>query len=188
MHKKQHSCSPYAVRANNGTMVRLESILDSWKGIREDTANAVEDFSAHDLDYKPSADLMSFGEIALHILQASHALTRMLLDGVDNMATPQFREMINKYVAQLPKTEGAGALARELRNQMDARAMELTAQPGSFYAGEIIRFDGQKVTRLEMLQSVKEHELTHRSQLFMYLRLKGIVPPTTRRRQAKAKA
>jgi uncharacterized damage-inducible protein DinB len=34
-------------------------------------------------------------------------------------------------------------------------------------------------------QFVKEHELTHRSQLFLYMRLKGLVPPTTRRRQAK---
>jgi uncharacterized damage-inducible protein DinB len=169
-------------------MVRLESILDSWKGVREDTANAVEDFSAHDLDYKPSADLMSFGDIARHILQASHALTGMLLDGVDNMATPQFREMINKYVAELPSSEGAGALAGELRSQLSSRAAQLAAQPAGFYAGEITRFDGQKVTRLEMLQMVKEHELTHRSQLFMYLRLKGIVPPTTRRRQAKANA
>ncbi len=90
------------MRANNGSMVRLESVLDSWKSIREDTANAVDDFSAHDLDYKPSADLMSFGDIARHILQSSHALTGMLLDGVDNLATPQFREMINKYVAELP--------------------------------------------------------------------------------------
>jgi uncharacterized damage-inducible protein DinB len=169
-------------------MVRLESILDSWKSIREDTANAVDDFSEHDLDYKPSADLMSFGDIARHILQASHALTGMLLDGVDNLATPQFREMINQHVAELPPTKDAGALARELRNQMSARAAQLAAQPASFYAGEITRFDGQRVTRLEMLQGVKEHELTHRSQLFMYLRLKGIVPPTTRRRQAKANA
>ena len=148
----------------------------------------MEDFSAHDLGYKPSADLMSFGEIARHILQASHALTGMLLDGVDNLATPQFREMINKYVAQLPRIEGAGALARELRNQMNVRVPQLAAQPASFYAGEITRFDGQKVTRLEMLQMTKEHELTHRQQLFVYLRLKGIVPPTTRRRQAKANA
>jgi uncharacterized damage-inducible protein DinB len=50
------------------------------------------------------------------------------------------------------------------------------------------RFDGQQVTRLEMLQFVKEHELTHRSQLFMYQRLKGIVPVTTRRRLAKQSA
>jgi uncharacterized damage-inducible protein DinB len=169
-------------------MVRLDSVLSSWKSIREDTAQAVEDFSAHDLNYKPTPDVMSFGEIARHILEASYALTGLLLDGADNLATPQFRETMGKQIAQLPKTEGAGALARELRSQMDKRAAELAARPAEFYAGEITRVDGQRVTRLEMLQMLKEHELTHRSQLFLYLRLQGMVPPTTRRRMAKASA
>lgn len=169
-------------------MVRLDSVLSSWKAIREDTAQAVEDFSAHDLNYKPTPEVMSFGEIARHILEASHALTGLMLAGVDNLATPQFPEMRSRYIAQLPKTEGAGALARELRSQMEKRAAELAAKPAEFYSGEITRFDGQRVTRLEMLQMLKEHELTHRSQLFLYLRLRGVVPPTTRRRMAKANA
>ena len=169
-------------------MVRLDSVINSWKTAREDTAQAVEDFSAHELDYKPSADLMSFGEIARHILEAGHALSGMMLDGVENMATPEFRQLVGKYTAELPKTEGTGALARELRNQLDLDAGKLAAKPAGFYAAEITRFDGQRVTRLEMLQMIKEHELTHRSQLFLYLRLKGIVPPTTRRRMSKANA
>jgi uncharacterized damage-inducible protein DinB len=61
----------------------------------------------------------------------------------------------------------------------------LAAQPAEFFAQIITRFDGQKVTRLEMLQAIKEHELTHRSLMFLCLRLKGIVPSTTRRRLAK---
>jgi uncharacterized damage-inducible protein DinB len=36
-----------------------------------------------------------------------------------------------------------------------------------------------------MLQMLKEHELTHRAQLFLYIRMKGMVPATTRRRMAK---
>jgi len=151
-------------------MVRLDSVLTSWKTIREDTAQAVEDFSAYDLNYKPTEGVMTFGESARHILEASHALTGLMLEGVDNFATPQFPEMRAKQIARLPKTEGAGALARELRASLEKR------------------FDGQRVTRLEMLQMLKEHELTHRSQLFLYLRLQGMVPPTTRRRMAKANA
>ena len=38
--------------------------------------------------------------------------------------------------------------------------MELAAQPPEFYSGIITRVDGARVTRLEMLQFVKEHELT----------------------------
>lgn len=168
-------------------MVRLETVINSWKTVREDSAQAVEDFSAHELDFRPSPDQMTFGEISRHILEAGHILSGALLDGVESMAVPQFREMREKYVAQLPKTEGAGALARELRSHIESRTAELSSRSSEFYAAEITRFDGQRVTRLEMLQFIKEHELTHRQQLFMYLRLKGIVPPTTRRRMAKAK-
>lgn len=169
-------------------MVRLDQTLSSWKSIREDTAQAVEDFSAHDLDYKPIPELGSFGEIARHILVASYALTGMLLDEFDDLTSPEFRGRLGLYAAQVPKTEGTGALANELRKVFESRSAELAAKPAAFYAAEMTRTDGQRVTRLEMLQTIKEHELTHRSQLFMYLRLKGMVPPTTRRRMAKAKA
>ena len=42
----------------------------------------------------------------------------------------------------------------------------------------------EEAARYKVGRFVKEHELTHRSQLFMYLRLKGVVPATTRRRLA----
>lgn len=169
-------------------MVRTEAVLDSWKTIRNDTAQAVEEFPVDEFDYKPAADLMTFGEIATHILQAGHGLTGLLLDGVDNLAVPEFRAMLGKYIAQLPPHGNPADLAGVLRSTMESRCVELAAKPAEFYTGMITRFDGVAVTRLEMLQTIKEHELTHRSQMFMYLRLKGLVPATTRRRLAKAKA
>jgi uncharacterized damage-inducible protein DinB len=169
-------------------MVRTQTVIDSWKTVREDTALAVEDFPSTEFDFKPAPELMTFGELARHILDAGHALTGILLDGVDNLATPEFREMVGRYRPQLPQELEAAALASELRKSIEVRAGELTAKDADFYSGIITRFDGQKVTRLEMLQSIKEHELTHRSQMFTYLRLKGIVPATTRRRQSKQKS
>jgi uncharacterized damage-inducible protein DinB len=158
-------------------MVRRETVIDSWKTVRQDTAQAVEDFPATELGFKATPDLMSFGELARHVL-----------DGVDNLATPQFREMIGKYKPKLPAELDAPALASELRKSIETQTAELAAKGDDFFSGIITRFDGQRVTRLEMLQFVKEHELTHRSQMFLYLRLKGIVPATTRRRQAAQKS
>jgi uncharacterized damage-inducible protein DinB len=169
-------------------MVRKETVIDSWKTARLDTAQAVEDFPAAELDFKATPDLMTFGELARHILDAGHALTGMLLDGVDNLATPQFRETIARYRPQLPERLDAAALASELRKSIETRSDELAAKGDDSFSGIITRFDGQRVTRLEMLQSIKEHELTHRSQMFVYLRMKGIVPATTRRRQAAQKS
>lgn len=164
-------------------MVRVETVLDSWKAIRQDTAQAVEDMPAGELDFKPVPELDSFGQIARHILDASHALTGMLLAGVDNLL--EGRKTMKQYVRPLPEKLDAKTLAAELRSSVEERCAELARQPAEFFSGLITRFDGQKVTRLEMIQTIKEHELTHRAQMFVYLRLKGIVPVTTRRRQAK---
>jgi|SRR5580658_493907 uncharacterized damage-inducible protein DinB len=164
-------------------MVRLEQILDSWKTIRADTATAVEEFPAEELDFKPCPDVMTFREIARHILIAGHGLTGLLLEGDELLGGPQFREKMAKF-AILPPDAAAADLARELRASVEQRAALLAAQPPEFYSGIVKRVDGARVTRLEMLQFVKEHELTHRAQLFLYMRMKGMVPGTTRRRLA----
>ena len=166
-------------------MVRLETVLDSWKSVRADTAQAVEDCPPGELDFRPAPELMTFREIAAHILQAGHMLTGLMLDGVEHLNVPEFREMLNRYKLPLPDDVDAATLALELRRAQKERQAQLAAQPPEFFAPLMTRMDGQRVTRLEMLQFVKEHELTHRAQLFLYLRLKGIVPVTTRRRQSK---
>ena len=167
-------------------MVRLGLVLDSWKVVRGDTINAIDDFPAAEFDYRPTPDVMTFGEIARHILDASDGLTGLLLAGDENFATPDFREKLKKHM----RSAGAGApgLAAALRESIDQRTAELAARPSDFFSHMITRMDGQRITRLEMLQFVKEHELTHRAQLFLYLRMKGIVPATTRRRMAKPAA
>ncbi len=166
-------------------MVRTQTVLDSWKTIRNDTAQAVEDFPAGDLDFRATPDLMTFRELALHCLDAGHALTGAMLAGIDNMAVPEFREMMSKYVYGLPADADQSSIANALRGAIETRVAELAAKPPEYFSEMMTRFDGQQVTHLEMIQFVKEHELTHRSQMFMYLRLKGVVPATTRRRQAK---
>lgn len=164
-------------------MIRVETVLDSWKTVREDTVQAVEDFPPGEFDFRPSPDVMTFREVAQHILLAGHALTGMLLDGIESFATPDFREKLKQYYPPAP--DDAGALASELRKSVEERCVQLVRQPAEFFSGMVTRMDGRKVSRLELLQFVKEHELVHRAQMFLYLRLKGIVPVTTRRRQAK---
>ncbi|HTX36225.1 MAG TPA: DinB family protein [Bryobacteraceae bacterium] len=169
-------------------MVRLEHVLDSWRTIRQDTVAAVEDFPAAEFDFRPVPEVATFGEIARHILNAGHALTGLMLTGDVNFATPDFRERMSRQTLPLAPSASPAELAAALRESIAQRTAALAAQPAEFYGQIMTRMDGQQVTRLEMLQMVKEHELTHRAQLFVYLRMKGIVPAPTRRRLAKAAA
>jgi uncharacterized damage-inducible protein DinB len=149
-----------------------------------DAAAAVEDFPETELDFRPSPDLMTFREAARHILDAGNVMTGALLAGEDNFATPEFRARMKEYVRALPADAGGPALAAALRESVEQRAAAFAEQPAEFFGQMMTRFDGQQVTRLEMLQTIKEHELTHRAHLFICLRMKGMVPATTRRRLA----
>jgi uncharacterized damage-inducible protein DinB len=166
-------------------MVRVEQVLESWMAIREDTAAAVEDLPAGELDFRPLPEVDTFRQIARHILDASEGLVGLLLAGADDFTAPDFRERMKQHISQLSPDAGAAELAHALRESMGRIAAGLRAQGPEFFAGMMTRFDGVRLTRLEMIQTVKEHELTHRSQLFLYLRFKGIVPATTRRRLAR---
>jgi len=169
-------------------MIRQEQLLDSLKTVRQHTAQAVEDMPADAFEFRPAPEVMTFREIARHILDASHGLTGMLLSGEESFATPDFREKLKQHTFNLPAEAGPAELAAALRQSVEQRAGELAAQTPEFFERIITRFDGQRVTRLEMVQMVKEHEMTHRAQLFVYLRLKGVVPSTTRQRLAQQAA
>jgi len=166
-------------------MVRVEHVLDSWKTIRQDTAGAVEEFPASEFDFRPTPELATFREIARHILDAGDGLTGVLMAGETDFSNPEFRPKMKAHLRDLPADASGADLAAALRQSIVERAAQLAAQPAEFFALIVKRFDGVEVTRLEMIQQIKEHELTHRQQLFMYLRLKGLVPATTRRRLAK---
>jgi uncharacterized damage-inducible protein DinB len=146
---------------------------------------AVEDFPAEEFDFRPVPEVSTFGETARHILNAGHALTGLMLAGDVNFATPDFRERMSRQTVPLPAGAGQVELAAALRESIAERTQALAAEPAAFFDEMMTRMDGQQLTRLEMLQVIKEHELTHRAQLFLYLRMKGIVPSTTRRRLAK---
>ncbi|HLK66062.1 MAG TPA: DinB family protein [Bryobacteraceae bacterium] len=162
----------------------MEQVLNSWKTVRGDTINAVNDFPAGEFDYRNTPDVMTFGELARHILDAGDGLTGLLLDGEENFNTPNFREKLAPHRRFV--REGRDGLVAALQESIEQRTEALAGKSADFYAQVITGRDGRALTRLEMLLFVKEHELTHRAQLFISLRMKGIVPPTTRRRLAQA--
>ena len=169
-------------------MVRVEHVLASWKAIRQDAAAAVEEFPAAEFDFRPCAELATFGEIARHILMIGEGLSGSLLAGELDFTAPGFRERMKAHMTDVPPNAGPSELAAALRGSMEKCVEQLKGQTADFWAHMVKRVDGQEVTRLEMIQFVKEHELTHRQQLFTYLRMKGIVPATTKRRLARQAA
>lgn len=166
-------------------MVRPDTFLEMWKDAREDGAQAVEDMPAGKLDFRPQDDLMSFRSIATHIIDVGRGLTALLLDGTTDFTQPGFRERLAQYLKPLAPDADGQTIAAEMRAAIEEGCARLAGQPPEFFAGMVAKWDGLRLTRLEMLQFIKEHELAHRMQLFMYLRMNGVTPPTTRRKLAR---
>lgn len=168
-------------------MVRKQYVLDSWKTIRADTIAAVQDFPAEELDAKPIEDFMSFRELAIHTLNVGHGVAGMILAGETDFTAPDARQKMAKHSTDIGKDATSEQIAEALRDSVELRTRELGEKDDAFFLGEMKWFDGKSITRLELTQWIKEHELTHRAQMFMLLRMQGIVPATTRRRRAAAK-
>ncbi len=164
----------------NSAMVRPDYCLEHWRAVREDAALAVEAMPAGKLDYRPQDDLMSFRQVAAHILDAGCGLAGLLLDGETDFTAPDFRRRLERYRRPLPETPAAAAAA--LRDAVADHCRTLACQTPEFFAGMVTKWDGSRLTRLEMLQFLIEHEVAHRMQLFVYLRMNGLVPPTTKRK------
>jgi uncharacterized damage-inducible protein DinB len=169
-------------------MVRVEHVLDTWRAIRQDTAQAVEDFPAAEFDFRATPDVSTFREIARHALDAGDVLAGGLVAGAENFHLPEVRAGLKQHCRSLAADCSPAQLAAALRESVEQRTAQLASKPTEFFEHLVTRVDGLRVTRLEFVQWIKEHELTHRQQLFMYLRLKGITPATTRRRLAKQAA
>lgn len=169
-------------------MIRLQHVLDSWRIVRDETAAAVEEFPAAEFDFRLTPELATFRQIARHTLDAGEGLSGLLLDGETQFNTPEFRGKVKQYFSQLPEDCSPGDLASALRESVERRIAQFAGKPEAFFAEMVKHMDGREMTRLEFLQWVKEHELTHRQQLFMYLRLKGVTPVTTRKRLARMAA
>ncbi len=121
-------------------MIRVEAFFDTWKTIRQDTAQAVEDFPPAEFDFKPVPELMSFREIARHILDAGHALTGVLNDGFEDLAS--CRQLFKDYAVPLAADAEPAALAAALRDSLALRTSQTLQKPPEFFSG-LINADGR---------------------------------------------
>jgi uncharacterized damage-inducible protein DinB len=166
-------------------MVRPDFVLESWRQVRLYAVEAVQEWPASEAGFRLAPEVMTFAEIARHIAEAGHILTGILLSGETDYARPGFREEMPRWSPGIAPTAPLAVLAVELDRLVTVRIQELRGQSPEWWAGLVHKWSGEEMTRLEFLQFTKEHELTHLAQLFACMRLKGLTPPTTRRRQAE---
>jgi len=149
-----------------------DSVRSSWNGVKRNIKESAELMPEEHYSFKPTPDVRSFGEILAHVAGASY----MLCASAKNEKSPFAEEAFEKTAktkAQILKVTTDAIM------YCDGAFAALTdANAGGMVPSA---FGSNEVTRINSLISQIGHDNEHYGNLVTYFRLKGLVPPSSRR-------
>ena len=164
----------------------------SFRTVRNNTMKIAEEIPAEKYSFRATPDTRSVAEILTHIAvgysfqNQIHALERRTtLEGFD------FGALMAKVGAEEKAPRSKEQIIELLRSNGEQWAKFLEGCSDSFLA-EVVQMPTGGTpasrSRVDMIMSVKEHEMHHRGQLMLIQRMIGIVPHLTRDMQARMAA
>jgi DinB superfamily len=131
---------------------------------------AAEEMPAGKYGFKPTPAQMSFGEVIAHLGEGNDYLCSKI-SGIE----PPKR-------AELAKGASKEKLVGRLRESFEFCESALGKVDDSKLDGKVPFFGGRDITRAEAMFATAEDWADHYSQLAIYLRLNGLLPPTAKRK------
>ena len=167
-----------------------KELANSFRTVRKNTIQTAEDIPEDQYGFTPAEGSRAIARSLVHIalspqlhLEIHAGERRTSFEGLDfpalmkRLGEEEARDRTKVQVIDLLKTEGETWASFLEGVSEDFLAEAFTMPPGATPATK---------SRLEMLLSIKEHEMHHRAQLMVAQRLLGIVPHLTRLRQEHA--
>ena len=174
------------------TVYGAKQLADSFRTVRKNTITIAQELPEDKYGFRPAPETRSAGELLAHIALGPsfqyriHAEERRSsFDGFD------FPSLMRLLSAEEKKPRSKDQTLEMLRASGDKFAIWSEGLTDAFLAEQFQMPAGATPasrSRLEMILSVKEHEMHHRGQLMLIERMVGIVPHLTREMQARMAA
>jgi uncharacterized damage-inducible protein DinB len=126
---------------------------------------AAEQMPEADFGFKPTPEVRSFGQVVGHIANAQFMICSAAL-GEASPATQNYEQVTDK-AALIEGLRGSSAVCDRAYAMSDESALQ------------VVQLFGQERTRLAVLVLNAAHDFEHYGNLVTYLRLKGMVPPSS---------
>jgi len=139
-----------------------------WNQIKGNIAKSAEKMPEEQYSFRPSPDVRSYGQLIGHIADANYMICG---------ASKGEQKMMGIEKSKTSKAELIAALA-ESAAYCDAAFDSLTDATA---AGTVKMF-GRDRPRIAALQTNVSHVYEHYGNLVTYMRMKGLVPPSSERR------
>jgi uncharacterized damage-inducible protein DinB len=171
------------------TYYGAKEMAESFRTVRNNTILTAEDIPEDQYDFKAAPDTGTVAQRLVHIAVAFtfqhqiHAVEACTtLEGFD------FPSIMQRLRAEEAQPRSKEEILELLRSNGEKWAQWLEGLSEEFLAERVVMPHGgppPDKSRLEMILSVKEHEMHHRGQLMLIQRMLGIVPHLTRNMQAR---
>jgi hypothetical protein len=145
------------------------ALREMLPGRQKNTIAAVEAMPADKFSYKPSADQMTFGHLAAHMVEANNVLCSKAA------AVPAPK------VEEVKDTDPKDKLVSALKASFDFCSDALGKMDDSKLGETTEGFGGKQVTRAYVSLSLAGGWADHYAEAAMYLRLNGVLPPTAKK-------
>src|SRR5690348_10337412 len=139
-------------------------------GVEKNTVGAFEEMPADKYEYKPTADQMTFGHLAAHVVESNYYFCA----NVGDVAQPKTEE--------LKGTEGKDKLVAAVKASFEFCHTVLAKADDSKMNENITWFDGKPRARTWVFVALPSSWADHYGAAAMYLRLNGLLPPTAKKK------
>ncbi|MFM8393110.1 MAG: DinB family protein [Acidobacteriota bacterium] len=142
----------------------LDTLLRDWNRIHHQTVRLMELTPDDKYDWKPHETSMTLGALVNHMLQAEAGLVEAIINGV-------FPHDFTNY-------ESTDKLIAAFNKSHDEATAKIRAIPDEAWEEKVAPFGPDRsFSRLDLLTLSLEHEIHHRGQLYVYLRMLGCPIP-----------
>lgn len=166
-----------------------KELAASFRTVRKNTILVAQDIPEAKYTFKPAPEVRSVAQLLAHIAFAKGFQYQVhAVDRVNSIEGFDFPSLMKRLSAQEAEPRTKAQIIDLLDNEGEVWAGWLDGLSESFLAEQVGMPKGAtpaSKSRLEMILSVKEHEMHHRGQLMLIERLIGIVPHLTRDMQAR---
>jgi uncharacterized damage-inducible protein DinB len=149
-----------------------DALRNSWNGVKRDIKESADLMPEANYSFKPTPEVRSFGEILAHVAGASYVFCAAAKGEKTPFAEDYFEKRATTKAAIVKATNDAIAYCDgAFQAVTDTTAGQMVNAP----------FGSGLVPRTHPLVGQIGHDQEHYGNLVTYFRLKGLVPPSSRR-------
>jgi len=158
----------------------LDNLVSSWKEVRDGLIDEAQTIPADQFTFKATPDMRSVAGILQHVVESQKMLIGEVCRADTNLLRQSFPDQVKTYAPGVSDIHDKDRLIDLLRQSMDDTERCLR-EAGNELQSDMKRFDGKEIAKYDFLAFALAHEMYHRGQLTVYLRLLGIEPVLTKR-------